>query len=90
LGRRTAYQLDSLGLSGFTPGLEKWAMPSRGSLYSRVSGWSLRGGLWRVAIGGVGYVLVPRGAERRKNVAADWTGTIERGMLAITVDAEGS
>jgi len=64
-------------------------MPSWGGRYSRMSGWTLRGGLRSVRVEGIGNMLVPRGAERGKNLPTDWTGTVEGGMLAITINAEG-
>jgi len=39
-------------------------------------------------IGDIGYVLVPRWAERGKDFTAERTGAVEGGMLTSTVDAE--
>ena len=63
LGRDTAYKVDCLRLSAFAHGCKVGAMPSRGSQHSRISGWALRGGLGKVRIGGIRYVLVSRGVE---------------------------
>jgi len=64
-------------------------MPGWGSRNSRMGGWSLSGRLGRVRIRGIGNVLVSGEAERGKNLSVDWTCVIERGMLAIVIDAEG-
>jgi len=63
-------------------------MPSWNSQYSWRSRWTLRGGLRKARIGGIRYVLVPGWAESGEDLAVDRTGTIERGMLTFTVDAE--
>jgi len=64
LCRSTTHKFDCLGLSGLARGLEARAMPGWGSRYSRMSVSTLRGSLGRVHISGIGgiwYVLVPRG-----------------------------
>ena len=56
--------------------------------YSWVNRWTLRGGLGRAHLGGIGNVLVPRRMESRGDFAADGTGAIEKGVVTTTVDTE--
>jgi len=53
-----------------------------------VNRWTLRGGLGRAHLGGIGNVLVPRRMESRGDFAADGTGAIEKGVVTTTVDTE--
>jgi len=52
------------------------------------SSYTLRGGLRKARIGGIGYVLVPWWAERAEDFATDTTGAIQGGMLTTTINAE--
>jgi len=88
LGRCTANHLDCLGLSRFARGRETGALPRRSGLYGWGSSWTLRGGLRKACIGGIGYVLVPRWTERGEDFATDRTRPIEGGVLTTTVDAD--
>ena len=64
-------------------------MPGPGSGYSWGSSWTLRGGLRKTPIGGIGNVLVPRRAESGEDFAADWIRAIKACMLTATVNAKG-
>jgi len=63
-------------------------VPGWSGRYSRVNGWTLRGGLRRARIEGLRNVLVPRRTESGEDFVADGTGSIERGKLTTTGDTE--
>jgi len=54
--------------------------------HSWESSWTMRSGLRKTRIGGIGNVLVPRRVERGEDLAVGRTGAIERGMLTTPVD----
>jgi len=88
LGLRAENHSNGFRLGRFASGRETRTVPGWSGRYSRVNGWTLRGGLGGARIGGIGNILVPRRTESGEDFAADGTGSIERGILTTTVDSE--
>jgi len=88
LGGRASNKSDGLGMGGFARGRETRAVPGWRSRYDWRSSCTLRGGLRKASIGGIGNILVPGRAESGEDFSADGTGAIKGGVLATTVASE--
>jgi len=88
LGGRASNQFNGLGMGRFPSGRERRAVHGWHSRQVWRSNCTLRGGLWKARIGGIGNAVVPGRTESGEDFWADRPGAIKGGELATTVDAE--
>ena len=76
LGGRASNRFNGLGMGRFARGRETRAVPGWISRHVWRTSWTLRGGLRKARIGGIGHILVPGRTESREDFAADGTGAV--------------